>query len=248
MSFPDSIFREKKRPPGLFALVCAFALVYPSFLFADTLSEGWTWSVGCPGDGTSFTGGSFSVVSSTGFSGSGTCARTTTEFTQFTFTSSSGGTTNSSVMYGVHTGDWLIVPPTLTTESAPIYLVSSVCPWNNKNLTWIFVQWNSSSQILQDTYVLGTASYNTSTGVTVTGQYDVTGTPYWEGSVAMPGTCSNGVYTVSGQSSADLNGTVYFTSDGSGVFKTTPGHATFFFRSTRSARPRIWQTSRTPRG
>ena len=103
------------------------------------------------------------------------------------------------------------------------------------------MQWNSSSRILQNTYVLGTANYNTSTGVTVTGQYDVTGTGYWEGSVAMPGTCSDGVYTVRGQAyTGDLDGTVFFTADGSGVYKTTLGHATFFFLNTRSTKARIW--------
>ena len=36
------------------------------------------------------------------------------------------------------------------------------------------------------------------------------------------------IYTSSG-SSSELDGTVYFTSTGAGVYKTNPGHATFFF-------------------
>ena len=44
----------------------------------------------------------------------------------------------------------------------------------------------------------------------------------------MSGSCSSGLYTASGTSS-DLNGIVYFTTYGAGVYKTNPGHATFFF-------------------
>ena len=184
--------------------------------------------MGCPGDGTSKTGsGDFSSSTSGGFSGSGSCSRTTTHFTKFNFTSDSGGTLNFSTLYGVHTGDWIIVPPTLNSESAPIYMVNSVCPWSNKTLNWIFVQWDSGTRTLQDTYVLGAATYDTSAGLNVTGQYDVTGAAYWQTVTPMPGSCSGGTYTVSGQS--DLNGTVYFTADSSGVYKTTLGHATFFF-------------------
>jgi len=43
----------------------------------------------------------------------------------------------------------------------------------------------------------------------------------------MGGSCSDGIYTVS--SGGDRTGTVYFNSSGEGVYKTTLGHATFFF-------------------
>ena len=182
---------------------------------------------GLPGDGTTFTG-NFTASTSGGFSGSGGCARTSTHFTQFSFYASSGGTTNNTTQYGLHTGDWLIIPPTLSTEYAPIYTVASECPFYNKTLNWIFVQWDSGVRTLSDTYVLGSASYDTSAGITVTDQYDVTGLAYWAGPTSMPGSCSGGAYTVTGQSSNDLNGIVYFNMDGAGVFKSTAGHATFF--------------------
>ena len=211
----------------ILALILIFA---PLWLLADTESEGWSWTISCPGDGTSFTGsGTFNSSTATGFIGSGGCTRVSTHFTQFTFTSSTGGTLTSNILYGLHTGDWLIIPPTLSTETYPVYAVSSACPAANTNLNWVFIQWNASAQGLQNTYLLGTAAYNTASGVTITGQYDVTGAAYWLGVTSMPGTCSNGVYPVSGQSSADLNGTAYFTTDGSGVYKSNPGHATFFF-------------------
>ena len=211
------------------ALFCFIALIFPLTLLADTTSEGWSWGVGCPGDGTSFLGGgSFIASTAGGFSGSGNCSRTATRFTQFTFTTVAGGTTNASTLYGVHTGDWLIVPPTLSTESAPLYMVNSACPVNNVTLNWIFVQWDTSTRILQNTYVLGAASYDTNSGVTVTGQWDVAGSAYWLGIDAMPGACSGGEYGVTGQT-GDLDGTIYFTSDGAGVYKSIPGHATFFF-------------------
>ena len=133
------------------------------------------------------------------------------------------------------------MPPTLSTEAAPIYLVNSACPGSNQTLNWIFVQWDLGTRTLQDTYVLGSTTYNTSSGLNITGQYDVTGGAYWLGVVPMPGTCSGGLYTVSGQS--DLDGTVYFTADGSGVYKTTPGHATFFFPQYSVNQTRTWQIS-----
>ena len=63
-----------------------------------------------------------------GFNGSGTCARTSTYFTQFVFTSSSGGTLGSSTLYALHTGDVLIVPPTLSSDVEPIFMVAPDCP------------------------------------------------------------------------------------------------------------------------
>ena len=70
------------------------------------------------------------------------------------------------------------------------------------------MQWDTGARTLQNNYVLGSATYDTSAGINVTGQWDVYGTAYYLNIDPMPGTCSAGVYTVSGQSSADLNGTV----------------------------------------
>ena len=186
--------------------------------------------VSCPGEGTSYSGGgTFTASNALGFSGGGSCTRTSSHFTLFTSTPRREDTGSGLFVAAAHPGDSLIVPPSLTTETTPIYLVSSACPWFNKNLNWLFVQWDTETRTLDNTFVLGTASYSTASGINVTSQYNVTGAPYWLGLTPMPGTCSGGVYSISGQTSADLDGTVYFTSDGSGVFKTTPGHATFFF-------------------
>ena len=211
-----------------FAKFLFLALLFRAALaFGDTTTEGWTWGVNCDGEGT-FGSANFTATNSGGFSGSGTCARTSTYFTQFVFTSSSGGTTNSSTLYALHTGDVLIVPPTLGSEAEPIFMAAPNCPVANQTLNWIFVQWDSSANPLQNTYLLGTATYNTSSGIAVTSQYDVTGAAYWLGTVAMSGSCSGGIYTSSGGSS-ELDGTVYFTATGAGVYKTNPGHATMFF-------------------
>ena len=164
-----------------------------------------------------------------GFSGSGGCNRTATHFSQFNFTADTGGTLYHSTLYGLHTGDWLVIPPVLNTETMPVYTVNAACPQASASLNWIFVQWDTGTRTMQNTYVLGTANYSLAGGVVVTGQYDVTGAAYYLGSTAMPGSCSNGVYTISGQSSQELDGSIYFSSNAAGVFKTTPGHATFFF-------------------
>ena len=53
-------------------LVCVLILTFSFSLLADTNSEGWSWGVGCPGDGTVFTGsGVFTASTASGFSGSG---------------------------------------------------------------------------------------------------------------------------------------------------------------------------------
>ena len=213
-----------------FFVLCFLWHSTPASLIADSNTEGWAWGVGCPGDGASFPGGPFSATAASGFSGSGMCTRTTTHFTKFSFTSSSGGALSTSSLYGIHTGSWLIIPPTLSSESAPIYTVAPVCPISQKNINWVFVQWDTGTRTMTDTYVIGAASYNPSTGVDVTAQYDVTGASYFLGTDHMPGSCTNGVYSVSGDgNSAELNGNIYFAMDGSGVYKSNPGHATFFF-------------------
>ena len=225
-----------RAPISIKTWLAFFLLCTGPFAFADATSEGWTWGVGCPGDGTAFTGGNFGASTSGGFSSSGTCSRTSTHFTQFSFASSSGGTLNSSTLYGIHAGNLLVIPPTLTTEAAPVYLVVTQCPLQNKTLNWLFIQWDSGTRTMADTYLLGTATYSMSSGINVTSQYDVTGAAYWLGTTPMPGSCDTGrydsnygLYIVSGQSAGDVNGTVYFGYDGSGVFKTSLGHATFFF-------------------
>ena len=197
-----------------------------SVSFSDTAASSWTWGVNCDGEGT-FGDANF-TASSTGFSGSGTCSRTSTFFTQFTFTSTSGASLQSSTIYAFHTGDVLVVPPTLSGEVEPIFMVQPACPAANQTLNWVFVQWDSGSDMLTNTYLIGTAGYNTTNGISVTGQYDVTGAAYYLGSVPMSGSCSNGIYNSSG-SSSDLNGTVYFTTSGAGVYKTTLGHRDVLF-------------------
>lgn len=206
-------------------------LLLPRLAWGDSLTRGWTWGMGCGSSGSSSTSYLFTATNSGGFSATGQCQRTTTRFTKFSFNTFTGGTLNSTTSYGPHTGDVLIIPPTLSTETQPIFTVASSCPWASKTLNWIYVQWTSAT-VLSNTYVLGEAAYSTSAGITVTQQYDVTGALYWSGNVAMPGSCSasTGIYTSTG--AGDLGGDVYFTRLGAGVFKTGPGKATFFFPQT----------------
>ena len=202
--------------------------------FADNVTENWSWGVGCPGDGASFSTAYFNASSASGFQGVGNCTRTSTHFTQFTFNSdnSGGGTTlNSTTLYGVHTSDWLIIPPTLSYETEPVYTVNMACPYTNKNLNWAVVQWDTGIRDLDTThtYVIGTATYSTTSGITVNYQYDVYGGPFYMSPIVMGGTCASGSLTVSGNPlGADLNGTAYLSVNGAGVFKTNAGHATFF--------------------
>ena len=212
-----------------YKLLIPLACVWAPLAYADITTEGWAWGVVCPPSGTSFTGGNFTSSTSGGFVGGGSCSRTSTRFTQFSFTSSSGPALSSSSLYSVHTGDVLVLPPVLSSETQPVFTVASACPGNNETLNWIFVQWDNNSRTMQNTYVLVAATYDLVAGINVTGQYDVTGALYWGGHDPMPGSCSNGVYTVTTGSDPDLNGTVYFTLRGAGVYKTNPGHATFFF-------------------
>ena len=201
-----------------------------SLALADVTSEGWSWGVGCDSEGT-FGNSTFTATAndSGSFSGSGTCARTSTNFTQFVFTSTSGGTLASSTLYALHTGDVLIVPPTLSSDVEPIFMTAPYCPIANHTLNWIFVQWDSTTNPLTNTYLLGTATYNTTSGITVTSQYDVSGAMYFSTSIAMSGSCSGGIYASSSIDSSELDGNVYFTATGAGVYKTNPGHATMFF-------------------
>lgn len=176
---------------SIFRLFFFAVFLFASPALADTSTEGWAWSVGCPGDGTTF-GGTFSATAAdgSGFTSYGSCSRTSTHFMQLTFTSSSGATANGSTLYSLATEDWLITPPVLTTEAAPDYAIQSQCPIEDKTLNWIFTQWDTSVRTLQSTYLIGSANYDTSAGINVTGQWDVTGTPYWLGSEPMPGSCS----------------------------------------------------------
>ena len=209
---------------GFVALLC-----FGPEVFADSNTSGWTWGVNCASSGT-FGNANFTAATTGGFSGSGTCARTSTQFTQFTFTSTSGGTTNYTTNYGLNTGDLLIVPPTLSTETEPIFTVQPYCPVANATMNWIFVQWGSSwnAALGSTNTVIGAAAYNTSSGLSITGEYNVTGGTVYSGSgISLPGTCSNGVYTTSG--SGDEGGTLYLTASAGGVYKTGPGHAAFFF-------------------
>ena len=217
------------RANKLFYLLLLFWI--PAPLFADNTTEGWTWTIGCPGDGTT-AASTFAATSAdgSGFTGSGSCSRTTTHFTQFTFTSSSGATLNTSTLYGIHTGDWLVIPPVVNTETFPVYTVSSLCPVAAVTLNWIFVQWDAGTRTMADTYVLGGATYTPGGSINVTGQYDVTGVPYWAGLVPMPGGCSNGTYTATG--SADLVEGCISPRMAPAFIRLRSGMRLFSFRST----------------
>src|SRR5262245_41274963 len=112
--------------------VAAMVLFRPAILFADSTSEGWTWQVGCAASGTS-QHASFASSTSGGFAGVGNCSRTSTHFTKFDFASSSGGTLNSLTQYALHTGDLLVLPPLLDTETAPVFMAQTTCPQSNQN-------------------------------------------------------------------------------------------------------------------
>ena len=62
----------------------------------------------------------------------------------------------------------------------------------------------------------------------MTAQYDVGGNQVFSGSYAMSlNPCSSGQATSTG--GGDLAGTLFYAADGTGVYKTQPGNATFFF-------------------
>ncbi len=220
-------------------LVLLFACLISVSALADTLSSGWDFSVACYPYGTTGSG-SFEFSCPTLDGSSGTCGRTSTEFTQLSLGSSYTGTGNpqSTTVYAVQTGDVLIVPPILSTEYEPIFSVSTAAlTTGTYQANWINVQWDTGTATLTDNYLIGTASVNPATGaggngVVLTGQWDINGSVYWSSTVNMPGTWgsgdSAGVYTASG-GGGDLEGTAYFTAAGAGAFKTSPGRATFFF-------------------
>ncbi len=219
-------------------LILLPAVTLNSVSLGDEVNSGWSLGVSCQPSGTTSSGSfTFSNASITG--SAGTCSRTSNLFTEFTLGSYSGsGTPVTTTLFGIQTGDVLIVPPILTTDVQPIFTVANATPQTGTyTANWIKVQWESSTATLTDTYLIGQATVNPSTsaggnGVVLTGQWDIDGTSYWSGSVNMPGTWgtggSAGTYTASG-GGWELEGTAFFTAMGAGVFKTTPGSATFFF-------------------
>ena len=218
---------ERASDIARFLFFAAIAFLFPRFSFADTLSTGWTWSMACPVYGDSTDTGNFTSTQTSGFSGSGNCQRAN-NFTEVSFTASSGATLRSTNYFALQTPGVMILPPVTTADQQPIFMVATACPLSSATLNWIFVQWDSvGSNALTNTYVLGTATYSSGAGVNVTSQYDINGAAYWLGTSPMPGTCSSGVYNVTAL--GDLAGTVFFNSSGQGVFKTNLGHATFFF-------------------
>ena len=135
------------------------------------------------------------------------------------------GNTSLSSVYGLQSVDLLVMPPTLTTETAPTYNILPNCPLTGGTANWIFVNWDTGTNVMTNTYLFGTATYSSSGSVDVTTQYDVTGALYYQGSVSLgAGSCNGG--SVSG-------GTMYFALDGSGF--TRPRRATprFSFPNTR---------------
>src|SRR5262249_15490666 len=72
---------------------------------------------------------------------------------------------------------------------------------------------------------------NKTKGLTITGQYDVNGAPYYLGKRRMPGDCdpNTGIYHIGANVEDDIKGDVYMTPGGMGVFKTDAQRATFFF-------------------
>jgi hypothetical protein len=197
-------------------------------VYADDLSAAWSLSMSCPESGTSSPAASFSGSTGGGFTGSGTCQRIATRFSKFSFTSSSGGTLNSNTVYGLHTGDLIILPPILSTETKPLFMMTPACPVSNKSLNWITAQWHASeNHTLNDYHMIGTGTYSTSTGLAVTNSYDVDGSSLYSGSIALAGSCSNGVYTLTGTGN-DRIGNVYFNLNGAGSFKAASTKATLF--------------------
>ncbi|MBI4404640.1 MAG: SBBP repeat-containing protein, partial [Deltaproteobacteria bacterium] len=66
----------------------------------------------------------------------------------------------------------------------------------------------------------------TTGALTITGQYDVTGTSYWTGSLSMNlAACSNGEAVSTG--TGNLAGTFYYKADGGGVYKSNSKRAFF---------------------
>ncbi len=217
------------------------ALIYglgTSSSFGDDVSDGWTIGLSCPSSGVEGSG-AFTFENSSINGTAGTCTRLDNSFTELVLGSASGtGTEAASQVYAVHTGDVLIIPPLLTGETEPIFTVANAAPSGGTyNANWINVQWNTGTATLTGFYVIGASSINPSSspgsnGVVITNQWDVQGNEYYSGSVNMNGSWgtggSVGIYT-SSSNGGNLDGTAYFNAAGAGVFKSTPGKATFFF-------------------
>ena len=209
--------------------------------FADGINSGWSLSTNVDDAGTMSYGSGFSASTTGGFStgGTQTASRTSTSFTKFTFSSYSGTSPWASnwnsgssyyQVYGIQTSDFLITQPIQSTEVQPIFTVDTACPTSTQTVNWIFVQWSvAETTNLSNTYFLGTSTIAATTGAaTMTAQYDVGGNQVFSGSYAMSlNPCSSGQATSTG--GGDLAGTLFYAADGTGVYKTQPGNATFFF-------------------
>jgi hypothetical protein len=196
--------------------------------FADGLLNGWTINVGCTANSPIGAPGTFQASRNGGLSTSGgACKRTNTNFTEVSFSSSTGGVARSNKLYAVQTGEFLIVPPIQSNEYQPIFAVNTKCPTADKTMNYLYVQWNDGAVALSDTYLMGTADITTAGGVTLKTQYDIGGALYWGGSRPLStADCVNGVTEVQG--SNNLGGRIYWTANEGGIFKTNPGRATFF--------------------
>jgi formylglycine-generating enzyme required for sulfatase activity len=207
-------------------------------LFGDGRDSGWSFSLSCPSSGTSGVG-SF-LASRSGFTTSGNqhCQRYSTRFTKLSFDGYTGTAPHEAWdvgggvynVFALHTGDLLITPPILSTESQPIFSVDTYCPLSNVTVNWLFVQWDAAESLtLEDTYVLGYSDITATTGAsTMRGLYDVDGTVVFSGSYALASNaCSDGLMT--GTGSGEEAATTYYTAEGSGVYKAATGRATFFF-------------------
>ncbi|MBI4404047.1 MAG: hypothetical protein HY537_07795, partial [Deltaproteobacteria bacterium] len=214
------------------------ALVTGQLALADAPNSGWKFSQSCSSYGTKSRGAFSGQMSNTFAAGGRTaCSRTGSRFTKFSFTSFSGEEPNPALfnansgeyeVFSVDTGDFMVTPPLLSLEKQPIFTVNASCPTKATTVNWITSQWtDAETTSLQNTYLLGTASIAANTGaLTITGQYDVRGTGYWLGAIAMNlEDCSNGQAVATG--SGNLAGTFYYKPDGGGVYKSNSGRAFF---------------------
>jgi hypothetical protein len=252
-------------------------ILFSSVLKADTLSEGWSYSIGCANGG-SQDSDVFSATNGT-FSGEGACVRTQDHFTKFTFDSTTvsglngASLTNSGVTFGVNMGPSLVTQPPITTQVEPVFAVNASCPATatTQTLNWIVVQYGGVRS-LTDAFIMGTMTYNptnppASTPLVLTSQYDVYGDVWHDstGSYNMtvdtggttncggsactaqnscPYTTSSGLYHVYdplmvNNGWTDFEGTLYFTSNGSGVYKNDAGHDFFFYPQVSVSYPSL---------
>ncbi len=217
---------------------------------AQATSSNIKFALTCPDPGSA--GGGAATVPSPGASSiQATCQQTPTGYTKLKLDTDSLDSTTLGYLdpafrqrgelfsFGIP-GFLLIVPPFGEPNSplyskTPIYTVESACPTGGtKTLNWIYVQFANGTNRLTGTKLLGYAVYDKNAesqgrGITVKGQWDLDGSPYFLGNVYIPGSCNQttGEYIAVGNS-PNTSGQIFFNSNGLGIFKTSPGSAIFF--------------------